>query len=145
MKKKAQTMFADKKSFWDTIQYLLGVLITLLFALGLIPFTYGDIFGILAGLIIVQFAISLVRFRLLNISLLIVLFILSLLSLIPFVGYIFRFFAILIAILDFASYKHAKVYHRFEQIRVEKTSFKKKTSKKTKEKAEAKDASFKER
>ena len=120
----------DEKNinFLNWIQYFIGVMIAILFAIGLIPFKFMDVYFYITGLIILQIFISIARLRFLNMFIEIVLLIIGALSLIPFLGYVFRIIGILVSILDISTFKSMVIYKRMKVVSVKSTKdkFKKK-------------------
>lgn len=133
----------EKLNFLNIFQYTLSVVILFLFLFGLVPFSYYLVFYFLSILIIVQLIISLLRFRLLNILIELLILGLAILSLIPLLGYGFRFLAIFFLIFEFFSFKNNSIYYQ-SNIRVGISNKSKKASKK-KENKNVKDASFSEK
>ena len=111
-----KTKYSQEFSILDRIQYFISITIPILFCFGLIPTYYDNVFNTLIILLSVQLIISLLRFRLLNLFIELILIGLSVISLIPLLGYIFRFLGIIFAILDMSSFKSAVIYTKFENM-----------------------------
>ncbi len=103
-----------KKSLTDIIQYILSVIVTLLFCVGLIPSLYIELnlAKPIIILLIIQFIISLIRLRFANIILEILLIIFAFISVIPFFGYITRILGFIFSLLEVASFKNRTLYKR---------------------------------
>jgi hypothetical protein len=112
-------------SFLNSIQYIISIIIALLFILGLIPYTFKELFPILISLIIIQFFISIIRLRILNIFLELILILLSIFSIIPILGYFFRILGFLTAIIEIITFKNSIYYKKIEIITINKFSNKK--------------------
>ncbi len=104
----------------DYIQYIISIIISILFALGLIPFFYINLVTILIILIIIQLVLSATRFRIMNIILELILLILSIFSIIPIIGFLTRFFGMLIGIIDTSTFKNYAFYEKIEIITINK-------------------------
>lgn len=142
----------NENQFLDNIEYINSIIIAILFAIGLIPFTYSKVSSILITLILIQIIISAIRFRLLNVIIELALLILSIISFIPILGFITRFIGIIFAIIESASFKNKIIYEKIEinTINKFKTKQNKKNNKqnnkeKSKNKEKIYDAEFKEK
>ncbi len=112
-----------KINILNSIQNLLSIVITFLILIGLIPFLYNDIYQSVVLLLTIQLLISLLRFRLINLffEIMIIIF-LSVAALPLFISikiiaiplaillYIFKIFALIIALLDMSAQKGTYVY-----------------------------------
>lgn len=144
MKVERSVKFVRKSSFVNKVQYFIGMIIAILFALGFIPFFYLDVFPFLIVALAIQLVISILRLRIINVILICIMIVLSVASLIPIVGYLFRFLGFLTGLLDMASYKSTFVYKRIEKVRIDK-GFGAEKSQRRKEKKDYKDAQFEEK
>lgn len=146
---KTKINYSQKFDFLDKIQYFLSISIPILFTIGLIPTLFDNVFPTLVTIIIIQILISLLRFRLLNITIELILIGLSVLSLIPLLGYLFRFTGIILAILDLATFKSIVIYSKFENTAFKNTKKNPKPKKEFKKSkfnnSNVKDADFKEK
>ena len=138
-----KTYTKKKLNFLNTIQYTIGLILSIGFAIGLVPFYYDNISTYIIALIIIQLLLSLVRLRFLNVFLEVVLLGLAVVSLIPLLGYLFRLIALIVSVLDSSSFKHTFIYKRMETVSNNKTfgGFKKKQRTDT----NFQDADFKEK
>lgn len=112
MIKKKTVTFEKKFDFLSSIQYFISIFIAILFGFGLIPFQYNNIFEGILILIVIQIFLSLIRLRLLNVFLELILLLLAVISFVPFLGYVFRFIGMLFTILDMSTFKSAKIYKK---------------------------------
>lgn len=141
-----------------TVQYIIGLVIAIIFGLSLVPFSYGDMFYLVLGIIVVQMIISLIRFRILNFMLETIILIFAIIGIVPFlIGYIFRLLVIPITIIDMATFKSTTIYKKVEIItannikRTRRTKngkpikSKTKITKKPRSKVKVKDAEFTEK
>ena len=142
MRVEKTTKFKKRISFMDHIQYFIGLFISILFLVGFIPFSFDNLFKLIIGLIIIQVIISLLRLRIFNILLELILLGLAIFSLIPVLGYFFRFLGFIVGILEMTSFKNYKLYKKVEITRFYPKKFKKKQ---IKNKVKFKDAEFKEK
>lgn len=138
--------YSKKLSIWDSVQYILGLIVVLCFAIGLIPFTYNQVISVAVGLLVIQIIISLVRLRLLNVLLEVILLILSIVSIVPILGYVTRILGILAGLVDMTTFKNYKMYKNIE-VRTFSSGSKRSSNnkKKIRRKPEAKDAEFVEK
>lgn len=149
---KSNKMYIKDDSFLDKLQYFLSIFIAILFGLGLVPFVYLGVFKFVMILILIQIIISAIRLRILNVIIELLLLGLGLFSLIPILGYLTRFFGILVSILEASSFKNSVIYQTIEINTINKFKSKKNKSKKDKSKKEEKlnsknivDAEFEEK
>ncbi len=131
-----------KISFLNNIQYFITLIISILFLVGLIPFSYGNLFNLIVGLIIAQVIISILRLRFFNVIIELLLLFLAIVSAIPVLGYLFRFFGFILGILDMILFKSLVLYQKVEIKNFYSKPFKKKQIKK---RTNFKDAEFKEK
>lgn len=118
------------------IQYLLTFLVLFLFGIGLMPGYYGDIYYIIATLLLFQILVSIVRFRVLNVVFQVVIFILAFIALVPVLGWFIRLLCFMLVLLDFG---FLKFYNIEKHIVIKKYNNEKQKPK------DAKDAQFKEK
>ncbi len=114
MKVKRTVTYRRKIGFLDTVQYIIGIAIAVLFGVGLIPGYFGYVFPILVFVIIVQAVISLVRLRILNLFIELFMLVFAIIGIIPYFGYLFRFIGVLAAIIDLTSFKNYQLYKHIE-------------------------------
>lgn len=129
----------------NILQYLISILIMLSFIISLIPYAYKNIFVITIGLIALQLLISLARLKLINFLIETIILALSLLALIPILGYLFKFIAIPITILDISALKNTIIYKKVEIFSDNINPKKPKTKTKKFNSEEIHDAQFKEK
>jgi len=138
---KKETYYEKNFLFLDWLQYLFAIIITILFLFSLIPFFYGYISKILVIILFIQLILSILRLKLLNIFLELILLsfaLISFINIIPivfiFIGYILRFFGLLFGIIEMLSFKNSKVFKIIEIVTTNK--FRRKTVRKSKKSPE---------
>jgi hypothetical protein len=153
-----KTNIEHKTNLLNSIQNILSLIIIFLILIGLIPFLYNDIYQNVILLLTIQILISLLRVRLINIFFeIIIIIFLSIAALPLFISikiiaiplaivlYIFKIFALIIAMLDLSAQRGTYVY---KNINIKKQENKQKPKIKKAKKYSSnniKDAQFKEK
>ena len=106
---KQSVSFSREFSLLSIFQQIIAILIGVLFFLGLIPFNYPEVSGILITLIVVQLFVSLFRLHLFAFFYELILLLLSVLSFIPILGYLFRFLGFIGALFDMLFHRNAQI------------------------------------
>lgn len=146
---KTNISYQKSLKFFDMIQYILAITIVIGFASGI--FGLFTSFGmILIYIIIAQFLLSILRLKILNIILEIVLLILAIISLglnqiSYFLAILFILIGFIASVLDLSTIKYFTVYKMVERRTFDSFGNKKKTIKTKKKVNNFKDASFKEK
>ncbi|MCA9486027.1 hypothetical protein H6501_02765 [Candidatus Woesearchaeota archaeon] len=128
----------------NILQYFIGAVILFLFLYGLIPGKYDDIFLYMLGAVTVQILLSLLRLRILNVVIELIILIFAIISGIPVLGYLFRLGGLILALLDLASFKSYVIYKTIK-VRAFSSPWGKRNSEKKKVPTAAKDAEYKEK
>ncbi|MDA3854753.1 MAG: hypothetical protein PF569_00740 [Candidatus Woesearchaeota archaeon] len=144
-------------SILGTIQHILGMLIGGFLLLSLIPTVYQDIYQATIGLILIQIILSLIRLRIINLVLEIIILILALISIIPILisvkiiaiplailVYLLRIIALIIALIDSSSQNSPVVFAKMNLNNMRQKKEKPQKSKKLKD-LNIQDAEFKEK
>lgn len=134
--------YSKRFSILSFIQQLIAVGIGVLFFLGLIPFSYADIGGLLVGLIVIQALISLLRLEFLSFLYELFLLLLAVLSFIPVLGYVFRFIGFLGAFIDVLIHGNSKMVRKVQVVSMKSPRRKKKSKSVT---GKVYDAEYKEK
>lgn len=142
METRKETTYALESGLINMIQYVISLCCAILFGLGFIPYYYDDVAKYLIAALVVNFLISLIRFRILNVFIQIFLIGLSVLSFIPLAGYLFRILGLIFSIVDMSTFKNVEIYKKVKVFTI-KDTFDKKESKKKKDKVV--DVDFKEK
>lgn len=145
----------------NLLQYIIGIIIFVIFLVSLIPGVYVQYYQILLLLILVQMLISISNGKIINFFFEIILLIFSLIIAIPILFssikslavilailvYVFKIVALPIAWLDFSIFKGSTLYQNFKYVNKFETigNNSKKEKKSTKKKPEFQDAEFEEK
>ncbi len=138
---KKTTTYKRRFSPLSLIQQILGVIIGVLFFLGLIPFAYMEVGVSLLIIITIQAIISLFRAQFGMFLFELFLLFLAIISFIPLLGYVFRFLGLLLSFLEVGLHRDSKIIKSVNVVSYNR----RKGSSKTKSHSRVYDAQFEEK
>ena len=103
-----------KPSLFDNVQYVISIVLTICLGMSLIPGYFGKVSGVIIAGLVIQLIFSGLRIKLINVFLELIVLLLSLVGFIPYLGWIPRFFAFFISLLDMASLNNNSVSKQIE-------------------------------
>jgi hypothetical protein len=107
-------MSKDSVKLLNNIQYFLSSILAICFMIGIFPFLYKKVVGVVAVCLGIQVLISIFRGRLLNVFFEIFLVGLAAISLVPVLGLVTSFFAMFVCILEMAAFKNGVLYAQMD-------------------------------
>ena len=102
------------RSLAGILQHLVAIVLVVLLLLSLIPGYYSLFNFYFVILIVFQMVLSLLNMRFVNLFLETVFLVLAILGFIPYLGWLFRFVALPVSLIDMVSFREGVVFRRVE-------------------------------